>query len=73
MAAFISKQDFFGIADGVADASLKILSSDDGRTAEVAEATGEDGSIVANNVYGEKLDLPVSMLWTVTLTLMMEK
>ena len=55
MAAFISKQDFFGIADGVADASLKILSSDDGRTAEVAEATGEDGSIVANNVYGEKL------------------
>jgi len=52
MAAFIAKQDFFGLADGT---TLVCVSSDDGKSAEVAEAVGQDGSIVENNVYGEKI------------------
>lgn len=49
---FIEKQDYFGLADGT---MLVCSSSDDGRSNEVAEATGQDGSIVAHNVYGEKI------------------
>lgn len=52
MAAFIEKQDYFDIAD---DTQIVCISSTDGNSAEVAEATGEDGTIVASNVYGEKL------------------
>ena len=51
MAAFISKQDYFNFAND----TITCVSSDDGRSAEVAEATGEDGTIVASNVYGEKI------------------
>ena len=47
MAAFIAKQDYFGIAD---EATVVCISSNDGKAAEVAEATNEIG-----NVYGVKL------------------
>ena len=50
--AFIEKVDYFGLADGT---NLVCLSSEDGKSNEVAEATGQDGSIVAHNVYGEKI------------------
>ena len=49
---FIEKNDYFGLADGT---MLVCSSSDDGRSNEVAEATGQDGAIVAHNVYGEKI------------------
>lgn len=49
---FIEKEDYFGLADGT---MLVCSSSDDGKSNEVAEATGQDGSVVAHNVYGEKI------------------
>ena len=49
---FIEKNDYFGLADGT---MLVCSSSEDGRSNEVAEATGQDGAIVAHNVYGEKI------------------
>ena len=52
MAAFIAKQDYFGIAD---EATVVCISSNDGKAAEVAEATNEIGEVVASNVYGVKL------------------
>ena len=52
MAQFIAKTDYFNLSD---NATLVCASSDDGRSAEVAEATGQDGSIVASCVYGEKI------------------
>ena len=49
---FIEKNDYFGLADGT---MLVCSSSEDGRSNEVASATGQDGTIVAHNVYGEKI------------------
>ena len=49
---FIEKTDYFGLADGT---MLVCSSSQDGRSNEVAVATGQDGAIVAHNVYGEKI------------------
>ena len=49
---FIEKNDYFGLADGT---MLVCSSSEDGRSNEVAVATGQDGAIVAHNVYGEKI------------------
>ena len=49
---FIEKNDYFGLADGT---MLVCSSSEDGRSNEVASATGHDGTIVAHNVYGEKI------------------
>ena len=49
---FIEKNDYFGLADGT---MLVCSSSEDGRSNEVAQATGQDGAIVAHNVYGEKI------------------
>ena len=40
------------MADGT---MLVCISSDEGRSAEVAEAKGADGSIVETHVYAEKL------------------
>jgi hypothetical protein len=54
MAAFISKTDYFDLVT-TSNSKLACISADDGRSAEVAEATGEDGTIVANNVYGVKI------------------
>lgn len=51
MNAFITKQDWFELAGE----NLVCMSSDDGNSNEVAEATGQDGAVVAYNVYGEKL------------------
>jgi hypothetical protein len=48
--AFKTKTEPYGIADGT---TLVVLSTTDGKTASNAEALGEDGSIVANTVYGE--------------------
>ena len=50
--AFIAKKDYFGLADTT---NLVCQSSDEGKSNELAEATGQDGSIVAHNVYGEKI------------------
>ena len=52
MNQFIEKKDYFGIADGT---MLVCGTSDEGKSNELAEATGQDGSYVAYNVYGEKL------------------
>lgn len=52
MNEFIEKKDYFGIADGT---RLVCSTSDEGRSNELAEATGQDGSYVAYNVYGEKI------------------
>ena len=52
MNEFIEKQDYFGIADGD---NLVCSTADEGKSNELAEATGQDGSYVAYNVYGEKL------------------
>ena len=48
--SFKQKTDPYSIADGT---SLVVLSTTGGETASNAEAVGEDGSIVANTVYGE--------------------
>lgn len=50
--AFKDKVDYFGIADSD---RIVCTSSSDGGSASVAEAKGEDGSIVAHEVYGEKI------------------
>lgn len=50
--AFIAKKDYFGLADTT---NLVCKSSDEGKSNELAEATGQDGSIVAHNVYGDKI------------------
>lgn len=47
--SFKQKTDPYSIADGT---SLVVLSTTGGETASNAEAIGEDGSIVANTVYG---------------------
>lgn len=47
--AFQSKTDYFGLAGN----GLICISDSDGRTASVAEAKDEAGTIVANTVYGE--------------------
>lgn len=52
MNEFIEKQDYFGIADGD---NLVCSTADEGKSNELAEATGQDGSYVAYNVYGEKI------------------
>ena len=51
MAAFITKKDYFDLTSS----SLSCITSNDGKSAEVAEATSEDGTIVAYNVFGEKI------------------
>lgn len=53
MNEFIEKVDYFGLTDKFS--TLAVLSSEDGRSNETAEATGQDGSVVAWNVYGEKI------------------
>jgi len=52
MAPFITKTDYFGISDV---SSLVCTSNGDGRSAQTAEAVGQDGSVVAYNVYGETI------------------
>lgn len=52
MNQFIEKKDYFGIADGT---RLVCSTSDEGKSNELAETTGQDGSYVAYNVYGEKI------------------
>lgn len=52
MAPFITKTDWFGISD---TSALVCVSDSDGRSAETAEAVGQDGSVVAYNVYGESV------------------
>lgn len=47
--AFKTKTDYFGIDD---DAKIVCTSSSDGASHSVAEAKGEDGSVVAHEVYG---------------------
>lgn len=65
--AFISKVDYYGIADGT---SLVCTSSADGNSASTAEATGADGSIVASETYGESkspsCDYALKAAWTPT-------
>lgn len=53
MAAFISKTDYFNLETKIP--GLVCTTNEDGKSAELAEATGSDGSIVASNVYGEKI------------------
>ncbi len=52
LAPFISKTDYFGLADGT---SLVCISNSDGKSASTAEAIGQDGSVVVYNVYGENI------------------
>ena len=52
MAPFITKTDYFGISD---TSALVCTTDSDGRSAETAEAVGQDGSVVAYNVYGESI------------------
>ncbi len=49
--AFIAKVDYFGLEGAALDCSA----SNDGKSASVAEAKGNDGSIVAHEVYGETI------------------
>lgn len=49
LAPFISKTDWFGLSD----TSLVCISDSDGKSSQTAEAQGQDGSVVAYNVYGE--------------------
>ena len=62
--AFIAKVDYFGL-EGTA---LDCTASNDGKSASVAEAKGNDGSIVAHEVYGEQLspscDYQLVAAWT---------
>lgn len=51
---FISKTDYCGLTTG--RSGIVCISSDEGKSASTAEAAGQDGSIVAYNVYGEKKD-----------------
>ena len=51
-APFISKTDYFGLADGT---TLVCTTNSDGKSAQTAEAVGQDGSVVAYNVYGETI------------------
>lgn len=53
MAQFITKVDYFGLAAD--DNGLVCIKSDDGRSNELAQATGQDGAYVASNVYAEKI------------------
>jgi hypothetical protein len=45
-----TKQDYYNIADGV---SVVCVKSDEGHTHSLAEVHGQDGSIVAADVYGD--------------------
>lgn len=49
--AFKTKVDYFGLTGSLA--GLACVSNADGKTASVAEAADEAGTIVANTVYGE--------------------
>lgn len=49
--AFIQKEDYLGLSDD----KLVCTASNDGASASVAEAKGQDGSVVASEVYGENL------------------
>lgn len=48
--AFVTKQDYYNLADS---SSLLCVSTNDGATASVAEAHGDNGEIVASTVYAE--------------------
>lgn len=47
--AFAAKHDWFGLADD----ALKVSKDSDGASSQNVEATGADGSIVANEIFGE--------------------
>lgn len=52
--SFQAKKDYFGVAAATAtSAILKLVSSQEGRTASVAEATDARGDVVARTVYGD--------------------
>ena len=48
--AFPSKVDYLGLSDS----DLILRDCDEGRSAEVAEATDENGDVAASEVFGEK-------------------
>ena len=48
--AFPSKVDYLGLSDS----DLILRDCDEGRSAEVAEATDKNGDVAASEVYGEK-------------------
>lgn len=48
--SFKEKVDYFSLADA---GNLVLVSAAEGRTAQVVEAQGQDGSVVASEVFGE--------------------
>lgn len=65
--AFVTKTDYFGVET---EDVIDCIASNDGASASVAEATGEDGSIVASTVYGANkapsCDYAIKAAWTQT-------
>ena len=62
--SFIAKTDYFSLAD----TALACVASNDGASASVAEAKGENGEIVASTMYGEtkspSCDYVIKAAWT---------